>query len=181
MSQDLFDYGIQNEQSDIRVHVCPVARRVYVYPTDCGLQAIEMGNYPQRNGYQRDVDEPTARGYLVPPFDIEKCVGLTFRSTAWDKINFQSTDDTSEKGIKAIQLVKGMLRQGLFPAPFLGREVTDKDIQIDGTDIIVNSNGSASGILRLQVKCDYPGGEKSLGGTGNLFLQTAERNPNKRY
>ena len=181
MSQNLVDYGIQNEQSDIRVHVCPVVKRVYVYPTSCGLRAVETGNYPLVNAYQEGVEEPTATGHIVPPFDIEQCVSLTFRSTAWDYIGFLRNDNTSEKGDKAVKLVEGMLKQGLFPLPFLGREVTDRDIQIDGTDIIVNTNGNDRGTLRLQVKCDYPGGEKGLGGTGNLFLQKTEQNPNKRY
>lgn len=181
MNQDLFDRGIQNEQSDIRVHVCPVAKRVYVYPTACGVRATKTGNYPLRSGHQAGVDGSTAKGYLVPPFDIEKCVSLTFRLTAWNKVGFQPDDNTSVKGEKAVQLVKGMLKQGLFPIPFLGKEVTDKDTQIDGADIIVVLGGKDRRILRLQVKCDYRGGEEEFGGTGNLFLQISERNPLRRH
>jgi len=181
MSQDLINYGIQNEQSDIRVHVCPTVKRVYVYPTICGLRAIETGNYPIHNGYQKGVDEPTAKGYLVPPFDIEKCVGLVFRQIAWDTVRFSPDDTTTVKGQKAVRLVEALLKSGLFPVPFLGTEITDKDIQIEGTDIIVNLGIGEEKSLHLQVKCDYPGGERELGGTGNLFLQVAERNPMKHY
>ncbi len=35
--------------------------------------------------------------------------------------------------------------------------------------------------LHTQVKCDFDGGRKELGGTGNLFLQVKEANPFKLY
>ncbi len=51
------------------------------------------------------------------------------------------------------------------------RETNRDTVQIDkGTDIIVFCR------KRVQVKCDW-----SAGKTGNLFLQSAERNPLKHY
>ncbi len=48
-------------------------------------------------------------------------------------------------------------------------------MQIRGVDIVVR------GQWRIQVKCDYDAGRgKDGSGTGNLFLQVAERNPLKR-
>ena len=46
---------------------------------------------------------------------------------------------------------------------------TDKSEQIFGSDL------SAKNII-FQVKCDIKGGHKEGGGSGNLFIQTAERN-----
>jgi hypothetical protein len=50
-------------------------------------------------------------------------------------------------------------------------------VQIDGDDIVVLTGANR---VHIQVKCDYPGGDKALGGTGNLYLQVAERNPLKK-
>ena len=47
-----------------------------------------------------------------------------------------------------------------------------ENVQIQGTDILVFSR------KRVQVKCDYRCGDRPLG-TGNVFLQRAERNPLK--
>jgi len=181
---NLVSYGIQTEKSHIRVHVCPIAKCVYIYPTENGIQAIDSGHYPDVHGYQKDVDFPTAKGYLVPPFDINCCVGLSFRDDAWDAIGFSPSDSTSEKGSKAVKLVLAMIKRGLFPFLAIAAisEITDKQLQVQGQDIIIASSAiHAHEDIVIQVKCDYAGGEKSLGGSGNLFLQTAERNPLKRY
>lgn len=53
-----------------------------------------------------------------------------------------------------------------------------KVIDIKGTDIYVTT---VSGKVKIQVKCDFIGGEIEYGGSGYLYLQTAERNPFKRY
>ena len=179
MSQNkqLVDYGIQTEDSDIRVHVCPRARRVYVYPTACGLAAIATGKYRAVKGYQKGFGFPTATGYPIPPFDIPRCSSITIRNCAWEEMAFQDEDTTTAKGEKAQRLTLGMLRAGLLPIPALGEEIDEKDIQIKGQDIIIRNGAITNKDIRIQVKCDYPGGEKELGGTGNLFLQVQECNP----
>jgi hypothetical protein len=48
-------------------------------------------------------------------------------------------------------------------------------MQFEGLDIVVATR------VRIQVKLDFRGGERELGGTGNLFLQTAECNPTRSY
>lgn len=174
---DLVEYGIQNEGSHVRVHVCPTVRRVYVFPTECGKMAIETLKYQKKHGFQPGYEGPTAEGYPVPPEDIERCVEICLRDTSWDSISFSLDDSTEEKGNKAVKLVKAMLRNGLLPLPAEGREVKDKDMQIQGTDILIKANSLYHEEIRVQVKCDYPGGRKELGGTGNLFLQVAECNP----
>jgi len=173
----LFEYGIQTEKSDIRTHVCPVVRRVYVYPTSSGLMVIESGCYPLVPGYQPGWSEPTAEGYLVPPDDIPCCVELKFRDTVWDHLSFRKDEATSEKGRKAVRLVKMMLKRGLLPIPTESEIVEERNIQISGTDIYVKANRLREKDVHIQVKCDFDGGRKELGGTGNLFLQVREINP----
>jgi len=173
----LSDYGIQNEQSDLRAHVCPLVRRVYVYPTAEGRRAIEAGGWTARPAFQAGVAGPTAMGYCVPPFAIRRCVALEVRAEAWDAGGFDETDDTSSKGQKAVRFVAQMILNGLFPLPYaLGHLNDDPDraMQIRGDDIIVDLGPNR---VHIQVKCDFRGGDLTLGGTGNLYLQVAERNP----
>jgi len=178
----LVAYGIQTEESDIRVHVCPQVRRVYVYPTECGMNAILTGKYIEKPGYQKGIETPTATGYIVPPFDIRKCSSIKICDAAWKHIKFSPSDSLAEKGRKAEKLVRGMLKHGLLPVPMNGRQVTDEDIQKLGQDILViKGHAIDQEDIRIQVKCDYPGGEKHLGGTGNLFLQVSECNPLRIY
>jgi len=61
---ELFDYGIHGEDSHVRVHVCPAVKRIYVYPTTKGIEAL--GNGKKAYGYQPGVDGPTAKGHRLP-------------------------------------------------------------------------------------------------------------------
>jgi hypothetical protein len=175
---ELVDYGIQNEQSDIRVHVCPKARRVYVFPTECGVEAVRSGQYRLVEGRQKGVDVPTSMGYLVPPLEIEGCAAICLRDVTWADLDFTDTDTLEQKGRKATRLVKGMLRKRRLPIPMEGEvRATDITEERQGQDIILTVKRSgALKSLRIQVKCDYPGGEGE-GCTGNLFLQVQECNP----
>lgn len=177
MKQPLVDYGIQNERSDIRVHVCPKVRRVYTYPTSCGIEAINTGKYRKKSGYQPGVEYATAEGYLIPPLDISRCVSLELPDLVWKWANFSKAETTTIKGMKATRLVSAMLIRGMLPIPALGEEARCRDLQISGTDIYVPLGALREKPIHIQVKCDYEGGAKELGGTGNLFLQVAECNP----
>lgn len=177
----LVDYGIQNEGSHIRAHVCPTARRVYVYPTESGVEAVKSGQYRKEPGYQEGVTAPTALGYLVPPFDLRRCVALSFNGNVWDSLDLQKGSTTTQKGNTAVRLVVQMLKGGLFPISVPAYEITDKDLQIKGADVIVKGGSITKDDIVIQVKCDFDGGEKELGGTGNLYLQVAECNPLRRY
>lgn len=180
MKSDLamIDYGIQNEESDIRAHVCPVVQRVYVYPTACGREAMSCGEL--KHGYQPGVSFATGKGFCVPPFQIRRCVALVVNPEVWIRAAFDKKESTTIKGEKAVFLVAGMIRNGLFPLPLAGIADADisRDLQIKGDDIRV---WVANQCVHIQVKCDFNGGEKHLGGTGNLFLQTAEINLFKRH
>jgi hypothetical protein len=79
-------------------------------------------------------------------------------------------ESTSEKGKKAICIVQYMLWEGLIPLKLQTAEIDCKDLQLVGEDIIINQR------ITLQVKCDYRCGAQDRGGTGNLYLQTEERN-----
>lgn len=168
----LVDYGIQNEKSDLRAHVCVLARTVYVYPTISGVKAIESGRYRARPAKQPGCDYITAWGYLVPPDEIEGCVPVSAKNIIMGAM-FRQDDSTSVKGEKAVACVAQLLRIGWFPLPVDPRIVGETDLQIHGLDIVVQAK------FRIQVKCDYQGG-KGMICTGNLYLQTAESNPFKR-
>ena len=173
----LVEHGIQTEESDLRAHVCPVARRVYVYPTKRGLEAVESGRFPSVAGFQDGIKTATAKGYLVPPFEIKECIAISLRAQVWDYLCFSDHLTLLEKGKKAEKLVIQMLKRGLFPIPALPTGITDEDIQIRGADIIIKAGKLTQDDIVIQVKCDYKGGAKADGGTGNLFLQTEECNP----
>ena len=173
----LIDYGIHNEQSHIRAHVCPKARRIYVYPTQRGVEAILTGEFIKVNGFQDGVSDPTSEGFLVPPFSIRECISICVNNNVWDYFDFSDADDTTVKGNKAEKMIFGMIKRGLFPIPALCEIVNDKDIQISGGDIFIKPNAIRKNEIIIQVKCDFPGGERSLGGSGNLFIQIAESNP----
>jgi len=178
---DLVDFGIQNENSDQRAHVCPVVKRVYVYPTVEALKLIKNCAYPKRNAYQPGCKQQTAEGFLVPAKHIPKCIGLEVRNSVWAYIDLKEDQDTTLKGQKAVCLITGMIKKGLYPIPALAEEVKARDLQIDGQDIILKWSRDEQDAHIIQVKCDFKGGPKNLGGTGNLFLQTAERNPKKKH
>lgn len=173
----LVDYGIQSEQSDIRAHVCVVVERVYVYPTRLGIEAISRGDYRKVPvyTYRNNIRTKTAEGYLVPPKDIPRCVHMPIPDWLLAKLDFSPKDSTTAKGEKAVAVVTTFLRGGGFPLPVTGRVIKSHNLQVDGLDIYVDLKA------RIQVKCDYRGGPEELGGTGNLFLQTAECNPYRQH
>lgn len=167
LPNDLVEYGIHTENSDIRAHVAVNAGRVYVFWTKFGVEVCKTGKYKLKEAYQPGVSYPTARGYLVPWYDIPGIVPIGARSII-EQQRFDENESTSVKGEKASRVVEWLLRAGWFPLPALPIVSDDIQIQRSGIDLIVR------GSWRIQVKCDYRGGE---GGTGNLFLQIEERNP----
>lgn len=170
----LVNYGIQNEGSDIRAHVCVNAKVVYVYPTSEGLDALKVNTYKPLPVYTNGIQ--TATGYAVPPSKIRRCIPVNVKSL-FAKYPIDFSDSPTEKGRKAVQIVLDMLKVGYFPFFVAADEVTDQILQIEGTDIYVNAR------MKIQVKCDFEGGEPKKEGakgervTGNLFLQIAECNP----
>ena len=172
MNTALVDYGIREERSDIRAHVCIEAKTVYVYPTRAGIVAIETGKYRAAPAYTGTIK--TAMGYLVPPAEINFCRAVPIPSRVLEKASFSPSDDTTAKGEKAVRVVCWLLRAGLFPLWVTPAFVEEAEMQIEGMDILVRMN------TRIQVKCDWRGGV-GLRCTGNLFLQTQECNPFGRH
>jgi hypothetical protein len=112
---------------------------------------------------------------LVPPQDIKECKGIVIPERWIQEVGFKKNDTPTEKGNKAIEIVMKLLKGGWFPLSLFPQVITDMDMQIEGTDLIVRAE------RRIQVKCDYDGGPKTYGGTGNLFLQIAECNPFQQF
>lgn len=178
----LVKHGIQTEQSDLRAHVCPVAGMVYVYPTKEGVAAINTGNHRQLK--TRTGAIVTAVGYVVPPSAILRVakVKLGYLLTQYP---IAYTDSTTHKGKQAVNIVAELFRLGAFPLYLGAQETRSMELQISGTDILIDAKVK----LKVQVKCDYNGGEPAKGErstpsgyvTGNLYLQTEECNPLKQY
>jgi hypothetical protein len=170
---DLVAYGIQDEKADLRAHVCVVARCVYTYPTFRAREQITKRKYLLKPAYQNGIK--TAEGYLVPPDDIPGCRPSRLSDLYWDTYCITEDMDTREKGERAAQLVADALRAGRIAFPLYPRVVREYDLQLIGFDIVANAN------ISIQVKCDFKGGHRHLGGTGNLYIQVAEANPHKLY
>ena len=84
---------------------------------------------------------------------------------------FNGNDTTSRKGELATRLTKKLIEMGELRLKLNPVEINDLDMQISGTDILIRAD------IKIQVKCDFNGGSKEFGGTGNLFLQIADCNP----
>jgi len=166
----LHNYGIQNEESDLRVHVSVCNATAYVFLPECGMSAINQ--HPEIAGkpaYQNGVNGSTAFGYPMPIKYIAGISGIKIPQHVFMDADFRESDNTTQKGNKAVYCVKEMLKKNLIPVAFHIQEVTDRTMQISGTDILVSAR------YKIQVKCDWRAGD-----TGNLYLQTKERNPLKR-
>lgn len=165
METKLFKYGIEDEDSDIRAHVSD--KVIFVFKTSAVRSLLSRKKYPEKAAYQPGVKEPTAKGYLVCSEDIPDIRKLRFH----ERFNvYRDSMTTSAKGEFAVNMVVAALKFGRFPLWVEASQTTDKTIDINGTDILICNN------QRIQVKCDYPAVR-----TGNLYIQTHEANPLRRY
>ena len=161
----LFQYGIHQEKSDIRAHVSPVDKTIYIFKTEDGRKAIKKFNPQKVPAMQSGYKKVTATGYLIKLNWIENLKRIRFET--WPRWNeFSKYLDTSQKGKLAMDCVRDCIKSGLIPFGAKILEIRDKDMQIQGTDIILFCQ------RKIQIKCDYP-----IGNTGNLFLQDEEINP----
>lgn len=169
---ELVNYGIREEESDIRAHVSVQGKVVYVFPTQEALTIIETRQYKSVAVYTNGIQ--TARGFLVPPDDIKHCQEVCPPFHVWQAIRFCDHDTTSAKGEKAVNVIRWLLRAGRFPLWLESQIIKDYEMQVKGTDILVRLD------TKIQVKCDWKAGDRP-GCTGNLFIQTAECNPFKMH
>ena len=166
---ELFEYGIHTEKSDIRCHVAPFTRLIFVFRTAAAL-GLDLTKYPIRSAYQKGVSYRTSEGWLVPPQDIPDLRIIHWHSTPWWE---DFSEDDEHKGDKAVKVAADLLKAGRFPLWLHHAEDSQRvEVQKGGTDIML------WGKWRIQVKCDYRAGP---GGTGNLYLQKAELNPLQRH
>jgi hypothetical protein len=173
MMAQLFQYGIHNEASNLRAHVAPLARRVFIFPTISGKKAALMPGLRERMAFQPGVKHATAMGKLVKPGSIENIQSILISDKRFD--GFTEDLSTSEKGDRAVLIVQELLKAGRFPLWVEGEFIKDTQIQINGTDVIVK------GQWKIEVKCDFRASLEPESPhprcTGNLFLQIAECNP----
>lgn len=171
---ELFEHGIQTENADIRCHVAPKTRLVFVFRT-APLLDLDLEQYAVGWAGQPGVTYKTGKGYLVPFKDIPDLRILRWHSAPWWDA-FSPDQLPQEKGRLAVDVASELLRDGRFPLWHGYAKDSDRlEVQHGGTDILL------WGRWKIQVKCDYFAGPKDAGGTGNLFLQTAERNPLRRW
>lgn len=161
----LVEHGIQNDESNYRIHVSFGVGKAYFFPTESGKMAVEKEIGEVFEASQPGTKLITGKGRKVPWVQIEGCSEIDIPQSWIDKIDCQWSDGPGEKGKKAVTIAKALLTTGRVPMPVSTREVNEKDIQIRGLDLIVTSK------LDIQVKCDWWGGR-----TG-IRLQTHECNP----
>jgi len=175
----LFDTPIQLERSDVRMHVSPATKRVLIFRTADAQKLLEnfRAEFPEVRAFQDGVSYATARGMLVPCDRMPnlRILDPKLPDDCWAR-GFRPDHNTTTKGRRAADLVLWLLDKGRIPLWFRkSDEPDDMNVQRKGTDIVIWAR------IRIQVKCDWEAGPVNLGGSGNIFLQTAELNPLKRY
>ena len=168
---DLVEYGILQEESDFRAHVCVKACRVYVFETEAARKVVAAGVFPERPVYTDGIC--TARGVLVPMYALPYVAKVTIPNNVQSWI--LASHDTGTKGARAARLVRDYVQRGRIPLPLKTKTQRAVNVQLAGVDLVV------ADAVRIQVKCDYHGGPRALGGTGNLFIQTHECNPWRKF
>lgn len=172
-NKQLVNYGIQNEGSDYRCHVGYQVQRVYVFPTESGRRAVNTGLYSKIPVMTNGIT--TAEGYRIPISHIDGMKEIIIPIDVYTKWRITKDMRKSQMGLFATGIVVDMIRADLIPLPVAIGPDPDLALQISGCDILINAS------LKLQVKCDWAAGNRSLGGTGNVFLQVSECNPWKQH
>src|SRR5690606_1939752 len=153
MQDRLTRHGIHNEQSDLRLHVCPVVRKVYVFPvTDEAIRRIERS--PERSASR--LGDLTARGHVVPWDDLPKCVEIGFTDRLWELSADDPRPDLADLAYPGIpgdedggtypagrwagRFAKRLLEWGMIPLPDqLGFKaiVSTLEQDLEGVDLIL--------------------------------------------
>lgn len=181
MNLELVEYGIKQEDVDIRIHVSFVTNKVYLYKREDMLRIIDR--YPIRSAFQKinRLKRETARGHIVPVC-VDEIIEIEMPLQIAQKHKCNWIDDETRKGKCALNIVMEMIEMGVIQRQcneFFQLEANDErdyEMQLKGNDIILTSR-----LPSIQVKCDYNAGPKAEGGTGNLFIQTHECNPLQKH
>jgi|AntDeeMinimDraft_6_1070357.scaffolds.fasta_scaffold08066_2 hypothetical protein len=174
MNKELVKYGIFEEESDYRAHVGG-DKCVYVFKTQNCIDALNETEYPLNPATQQGI--VTAKGYCIP---VKKWDGTLIKNIkgirrlkyhSWPKWDlFDNNWNTPKKGDWAVECVLSIMRKGRFPFYISAKPTNNIQLDIDGTDILVENK------TKIQVKCDFP-----IKYTDNLYIQTHECNPFKKY
>lgn len=160
-------HGINADLSDFRIHVCPISTKMYLFPTSKGREAAD------RCGAEHFGE--TSRGKKVPVQNIEWVRWIAVDRSDWAAADIRETDREDIRGKKAEVLVLKYLREGRIGVPLNSYVVSDVSNQFRGVDI-----KTEAAEFTIQVKCDYRGGIGN-GATGNLYIETHERNPRRLH
>ncbi len=143
---------------------------LFQYKTEFMKELLSKNHFSLMPAYQDSIK--TAEGFLVP-YNNEIITSIFLPQIKKEYLNF--IDDTSIKGNRAIKIVAHALKRGMVAFPFNISEVYEKELQLQGKDIIAISS------FQIQVKCDWFAGPKEKGGTGNIYVQIRECNPKKKH
>lgn len=165
---ELIEHGITTETAEWRCHVCFKVGVAYFFRVEDACKVLDKGieKTVMLNG------TVTGRGKLVRPEDIPGIQPVNIPRCILRRHWCNEDDGESLKGRMALNVCIDLLYTSWKVKEVT--EITDKGLQIKGQDLFFDSK-------TMEVKCDWPGGPRELGGTGYLFLQTAERNPRKKH
>lgn len=179
----LFFSGIQTEKSTHRVHIDLQGKRLYIFETQKGIDALpepiepkELGDWESYCGYQlksygryKDRKLATARGIRVRYGEVSGCQEIIIPDEIIIPEEIQGDNreklGTSEKGKMAENVAAKMFSLKLVPIMSAINLVRDRHDQLSGID--------ADAKIHIQIKCD------SYCSQWGLFLQTHEWNPDK--
>jgi len=170
----LYKYGIEEENSHIRAHVSLPGRCITVFRTPDMWALIKTNHYHSVYASQPGVSRETAKGWLVPLEDIDTQWGCVLRTNkyCWDKWDHEKMS-LGERGVMAVHCVRTFIIKNHFPLWIHGKVNEDIELDITGTDIIIDIK------KHIQVKYDAKAYPREEGGSGNLFIQEYESNPLK--
>jgi len=174
---ELCKYGIFNYNATHCIHVGFKTAMLFVYDTEQMIAHInykkdEFQPYQKAPAFQKSIQ--TADGFLVP-YDLFFINAINIHSIMVHYPDNEKLIDESTKSKMSINIIKTALQNNMVNFQLKAREVTDKEKQIEGQDIIIVNN------IIIQVKCDWYAGPKEKGGTGNLYVQTHECNPFNKH
>ena len=178
-TSNLFEYGIQSEETTHRIHVDPAGGFVYSFRTDDGVTAlpepvaVNDDSEWECNGYRlvcwRYDNKATARGIRIPWLGLKGCVRYEIpEDLRWAYWHPSNKATTSERGRAGENIALEMLKRGLISLIRNTSFVVSKRDQILGSDITEEK-------VTIQVKFDKYA--TRLG----IFLQTHEWNPRKEF
>ena len=168
----LVEYGIQKEQSDIRVHVGFESEYIAIFETEKARQAIKEYDPYIAPTYVNGVK--TAEGWLVRPEQIEGMKKFKMpdirKRFGFDKAG----KSTSKKGQCAVDVVRYIVEQGKFPYDVVHFEETPElEYQYKGIDGILTTKSGRK--LFVEIKAD------GKGCAPFLYVQKSESNAQKQY